>query len=290
MFCNIAVPAHCMLQRSRTIRAIRMAVEPISHQDERDGLTLMVGGKPMKETKASTQLCLAPPSRPLSMGSKAPRGLLGTLGDDWELLERSGTSTLLGQRIERPRAMSPPNVPSKRQRVIAKALVAGDKKHNKKEAHPAMNCGTSHVLDWRDFVKGTLLEIAAGETKLVESAIAQIEVHAGFTTQHVAAIKEHALHLVMPSAAGSLILKARIREYKKHRVQSLDASVITLAVMMSAEKLAVDVFHDLVEQGISQEQGLMTKTLIEMVKEAVDRFEKKLERSKGKGRGTRGWK
>jgi hypothetical protein len=98
------------------------------------------------------------------------------------------------------------------------------------------------------------------------------------------------LHLVMPSAAGSLILKARILDYKKHRVQSLDASVITLAVMMSAEKLAVDVFHDLVEQGISQEQGLMTKTLIEMVKEAVDRFEKKLERSKGKGRGTRGWK
>jgi hypothetical protein len=39
-----------MLQRSRTIRAIRMAVEPISHQDERDGLTLMVGGTPMKET------------------------------------------------------------------------------------------------------------------------------------------------------------------------------------------------------------------------------------------------
>jgi hypothetical protein len=41
----------------------------------------------------------APPSRPSSRGSKAPRGFLGTLGDDWELLERSGTSTLIGQRI-----------------------------------------------------------------------------------------------------------------------------------------------------------------------------------------------
>jgi glucose-6-phosphate-specific signal transduction histidine kinase len=153
-----------------------------------------------------------------------------------------------------------------------------------------MNCGPPHVRDWRDFVKGTLLEIAAGETKLVESAIALIEVHAGFTTQHVEAIKEHALHLVMPSAAGRLILKARIQEYKNNRVESPDASVITLAVMMSAEKLAVDVFHDLVEQGISQEQGLMPKTPIEMVQEAVDRFEKKLEISKGKGRGTRGRK
>ena len=50
------------LHRSRTIRAIRMAVEPISRQDEWDGLTLMEGAKPMKETKASTQLRLAPPS------------------------------------------------------------------------------------------------------------------------------------------------------------------------------------------------------------------------------------
>ncbi len=109
-----------------------MAVEPISRQDERVGLTRMEGAKPMKETKASTQLRPAPPSRPSSMGSKAPRGLLGTLVDDWELLERSGTSSLIGQRIERPRAMSPPNVPSKKQRVVAKALVAGEKKKKKK--------------------------------------------------------------------------------------------------------------------------------------------------------------
>jgi hypothetical protein len=167
--------------------------------------------------------------------------------------------------------MSPPNVASKRKRGIAKALVAGDKNHKKKELHPGMNCGPPHVLEWRDFVKSTLLEIAAGETELVESAIAQIEAHAGFTTQHVEAIKEHALHLVMPSV--------------DHRGESLDASVITLAVMMSAEKLAVDVLHDLVEQGFSQEQGRMPKTPIEMVQEAVVKFETKLELSKGKGRG-----
>jgi len=278
------------LHRSRTIRAIRMAVEPISRQEELDGLTLMEGAKPMKEPKASCQLRLAPPSRPSSRGSKAPRGVLGTPGDDWELLEGSGTSTLIGQRIGQPRAMSPRNVASKRQRGTVKALVAGDKNHKKKELHPGMNCDAPHVLEWRDFVKGTLLEIAAGETKLVESAIAQIEAHAGFTTQHVEAIKEHALHLVMPSEAGRLILKARMQEYKILSDESLDASVITLAVMMSAEKLAVDVLHDLVEQGFSQEQGRMPKTPIEMVQEAVFRFEKKLVLSLGKGRATGGKK
>jgi hypothetical protein len=278
------------LHRSRTIRAIRMAVEPISRQEEPDGLTLMEGAKPMKGAKASCQLGLAPPSRPSSRGSNAPRGVLGTPGDDWELLEGSGTSTLIGQRIGQPRAMSPRNVASKRQRGTVKALVAGDKNHKKKELHPGMNCDAPHVLEWRDFVKGTLLEIAAGETKLVESAIAQIEAHAGFTTQHVEAIKEHALHLVMPSEAGRLILKARMQEYKILSDESLDASVITLAVMMSAEKLAVDVLHDLVEQGFSQEQGRMPKTPIEMVQEAVFRFEKKLVLSLGKGRATGGKK
>jgi hypothetical protein len=108
------------LQRPRTIHAKRIAVEQISRQEALDDLTLMEGAKPMKETKASCQLRPAPPSRPSSRGSNVARGVLGTPGDDWEPLERSGTSTLIGQRIVRPRARSPPNVASKRQRGTVK--------------------------------------------------------------------------------------------------------------------------------------------------------------------------
>jgi hypothetical protein len=175
---------------------------------------------------------------------------------------------------------------------IVKALAAGEKYHKNAEMNPGMNCGPPHVLVWRDFVKGTLAEIADGEPKLVEGANpAQIEAHSGFTLQHVEDIKEHALHLVTPSTTGRLILCARVKECKNREFVRSGASVLTFAFMPSAEKAAVAIMHYLVAQGGTWEQGPMPRTPIEReLQEAVDRLEKRLGMGKGKGGGKKGKK